>query len=89
MDAALAGNRQDALDRLRLSRRLERGEAKERPNGRQSKIPAAGANSPLILEIVQEGAYERSVDLFDGELRRLLAKPGFGEQQEEVERVPV
>jgi hypothetical protein len=64
------------------------GEAEQRMHGGKAGVAGAHAVVPLRLEVVEERADERRVEVGEVELARGLAGAGVGEGQEQPERVP-
>ena len=87
--AAHAGNGQHALNLCRVLWHLERRIAKERANGRQAQVAAAGTDAPAVLQVLQERGDQRCVDLFELEKLWCNAKPLLREAQQLPKTVAV
>ncbi len=64
---ALAWDREDALNKRAVSRLLEGGKPEERANGCQTQVARPDAGTPLRLEISEERADERHVQIVEGQ----------------------
>ncbi len=87
--AALAGNGQDALNLCRMGGHLEGRIAKERADGGQSQVAAAGTDAPAVLQILQERGDQRCIDLFERQALWCHAKPLLREAQQLPKAVAV
>ena len=72
---ALARYREDALDERAVGRLLERHETKEGADGRQTQVARPDAGAALRLEIGQERADKRRLQIVERQGRRGLAEP--------------
>jgi hypothetical protein len=70
---SLVRNRQHSLDDSAVRRRFQRGVAEERPDGRQTEVPAPGAIAPAVFQIFQERADQRGIQIVQPQLRGSLA----------------
>ncbi len=86
---ALGWNGQHSADRLRVLGMAQGGVPEQRTDGRQAGIPGPDAVAPIALEVVEEGADERRVDLADIERRWSCPGAVGGERQEQAERVAI
>ena len=68
---------------------LQRREPVEGVDRSEPGVAGPGAVAPCLLEMVEERADQRSVDIVDVELERLLAGPLVGEAEQQPERVAV
>jgi hypothetical protein len=64
---AFARHRQDALDHGTVSRLLQGQVAEERVNGGQPDVARPRTVAALLLQVVEEGADERSVQILNRE----------------------
>jgi hypothetical protein len=85
----LAWNRQDSLDQGTVGRLLEGRESEEGTNGRQAQVARPDAGAPLRLEINEERADERYIQIVEGQGRRRLAEPRLCKREQQPERVSV
>ena len=72
---ALARYREHSLDKGAVGRLLEGREPEERANGGQARVTRPDAGAPLGLEISEERADERHIQIVEGQDRRGLAEP--------------
>jgi hypothetical protein len=86
---ALARYREDSLDQGAVGRLLEGREPKEGSDGGQAQVARPDAGGPLRLEISEERADERHIQIVKGEDRRGLAEPRLCKGEQQPERVPV
>jgi integron integrase len=87
--AALAGHGQDPLNLCREVRQLERRIAKERANGSQPQVAAAGTDASTLLQVLQERGNERCIDLFELQSLGHSAEPLLREAQQLPKAVSV
>src|SRR5665647_3621711 len=86
---AFAWYREDSLDEGAVGRLLEGREPEEGANGRQAQVARPDAGASLRLEISEERADERRIEIVKGQGRRGLAEPSLCKREREPERVPV
>ena len=86
---SLARYREHALDKGAVGRLLEGREPEEGANGRQAQVARPDAGAPLRLEISQERADERRIQIVERQGRRRLAEPRLCKREQQPERVPV
>ena len=67
----------------------QRGVAEQRVDRGQARVAGAGAVAAVALEVVEERADQRRVEIRDVEPVRLLAGCVLGEAQQQPERVAV
>lgn len=89
MSCSLPGIREYALDLPRNGGLFERGETEEGTNGGQAQVARPDADRPACLEIVEEGADERGVELGQIEPRGRLAQLRLRVREKQPERVAV
>jgi len=70
----LAWYRQDSLDQGAVSRLLERYEPEEGANGCQAQVARLDAGASLRLEISEERADKRRIEIVEGQGRRRFAE---------------
>jgi hypothetical protein len=87
--ASLAGNRQDALDQARMTRRFKGGVLKERPNGALPQVPASGTHAAFVLQVGKERRDQRRVELLQRQRARGNLEALLGEPEEEPEGVAI
>jgi hypothetical protein len=79
----------DANRLLKAGRRPVLDVAEEAPDGREADVAGARAVAAVALQMVEEGADERHVEILDLKIGRLPLHPGGGEAQEQDEAVRV
>ena len=87
--AALAGNGQHSLNLCRVVWHLEGRVPKERANGSQAQVAAAGTDAATVLQVLQERGDQRGIDLFELQVLRRDAKALPREAQELPKAVAV
>ena len=83
------GDGEDPLDELGVRRLPQGGEAEQGVHCHQAGVASAHAVVTFVLEVIEEGADERSVEIDQVELAGCLAGALRGEAEQESERVPV
>src|SRR5215204_2239003 len=63
--------------------------AEQRVDGCQTVVARANDVVALVFQVVQEGAHQRSVEICDIQLARLLVFPTSGVAEEQSERIAV
>jgi hypothetical protein len=86
---ALGGDGQHPLDERGMLGMAQRGVAEERADGSQARVAGAHGVAAVALEVVEEGADERRVEVREVEPRGRRARPLGGEPQEEPPGVAV
>ena len=86
---AFGRDREHPLDDGGVFGVVEGGVAEQRADSCQPGVSGPHAVAPVELEVVQERTDQRRVQVGDLQARRCLARPLFGEGQEQLERVPV
>src|SRR5664279_496693 len=86
---AFAWYREDSLDEGAVGRLLEGREPEEGANGRQAQVARPDAGASLRLEISEERADERRVEIVEGQGRWGLAEPRLCKREQQPERVPI
>ena len=86
---ALAGDGEDAAALVGVGRLLERDVVEEGMDRRQACVPAPGAVTAFLLEVIEEVADEGCVQILEGQLRRGLPQSLCGEPQEQAKGVAV
>lgn len=76
-------------DRLGVLGMAQLGEPKQRADRRQPRVSRRHRVSALALEVIEEGADQRGVEVGDLELRRRAAGPPLGELHQQPDRVAV
>ena len=71
--AAFGRDRQDALDRVGVLGVAQRAVAKQRADRGQAGVAGAGRVAALVLEVVEERADQRGVEVVDVQIAGLLA----------------
>jgi hypothetical protein len=66
---ALVRNCQHSLNDSAVRRRLQRSVAEERPDGRQTQVPATRAIVAAVSQIFQERADQRGIQIVQSQLR--------------------
>src|SRR6202163_1330978 len=86
---AFAWYREDSLDKSAVDRLFEGREPEEGANGRQAQVSRPDADASIRLEICEERADERRIEIVKGQGRRKLAEPRLCKREQQPERVPV
>ena len=86
---ALGRDRHHPGDGVRVLGVLQRREPVEGVDRPEPGVAGPGTVAPCLLEMVEERADQRSVEIVDVELERLLAGPLVGEAEQQPERVAV
>ena len=86
---ALGWDREDAADRGGVLGVLERRVVKQRADRGQAGVAGADAVAAFVLEMVEERADQRRVEIVDVQLAGLLAGPLLGEREQQPQRVAV
>lgn len=86
---ALGWDLDHTRDRLGVLGVAQRGVAVERVDRCQASIPRAGSIASLILEVVEESADQRRVQVAEVKLAGLLAGLALREAQQQPQRVAV
>ena len=86
---ALGGDRQDALDRGGVLGVTQRGVAKQRADRGQARVAGADRVAALVLEVIEERADQRCLEIVEVEIAGRLAGVLGGEGQQQPDRVAV
>jgi hypothetical protein len=85
----LARYREDTLDQGAVCRLLEGGEPEERADGGQAQVAGPDTGTPLRLEISEEAADKRHIEIVDGQSRGGFTKSRLSKREQQSEGVPV
>ncbi len=89
MVAALGGDGENTLDEAGVLRVAESGKREQRVHRSQPGIPGRHSHLALALEMIEEGADERSVEHLDLQFRRCDAGGLPREVEQQPKAVPI